>query len=101
MGSKPPNPHDPPMTTLHIQVPVTDVSAWKEGFAGLAGTRRDAGVRSEVVRRRVDDDKALVVDLEFDSTDAASSFLQFLRDNVWKDQPILAGPPTASILEPL
>lgn len=89
------------MTTLHIQVPVNDVAAWKAGFADHAEARRQAGVRTESVRHPVGDASLLVVDLGFGSVGAAEAFLGFLKENVWKDQPILAGPPQASILEPL
>jgi hypothetical protein len=89
------------MTTLHIQVRVNDLSAWKAGYADHAETRRKAGVRSESVRRPVDDESKLVIDLDFGSEAEARSFLQFLRENVWKDQPVLAAPPEVALLEPL
>jgi hypothetical protein len=89
------------MTTLHIQVPINDLSAWKAGYADHAETRRRAGVKAERVRHPVGDDSLLVIDLDFESAPEAESFLGFLRENVWKDQPVLAGPPEARILEPV
>ncbi|MGI9051762.1 MAG: hypothetical protein ACR2HQ_03790 [Ilumatobacteraceae bacterium] len=89
------------MTTLHLQVQINDLAAWQSAFADHAETRRRAGVRSESVRHPADDESTLVIDLDFDSRREAEAFLGFLRDNVWKDQPILAGPPQAMILEPL
>ena len=43
------------------------------------------------MRHPVGDDKRLLIDLDFDTTAEASEFLSFLRREVWKDQPILAG----------
>lgn len=87
------------MTTLHLQVPINDFSAWKSGFAEHAETRRNAGVRNTVVRHPVGDESLLIVDLDFDSVPDAEAFLGFLQNNVWKDQPILAGEPKATILQ--
>jgi hypothetical protein len=101
MGGRAAPAEDPVMTTLHIEVKINDLSAWKTGFADHAETRRKAGVRSELVRHPVGDESSLVVDLDFGSTDEAASFLGYLQEKVWKDQPILAAPPQASILEPL
>ena len=89
------------MNTLHIQVPINDVAAWKKGFAEHADMRRKAGVRSERVRHPIGDESTLVIDLDFDSVPEAETFLGHLKENVWKDQPILAGTPEATILEPL
>jgi hypothetical protein len=89
------------MTTLHIEVTINDLPAWKAGFAEHAEARRKAGVRNALVRHTVGDESRLVVDLDFGSVDDAESFLTYLRDNAWKDQPILAAPPEATLLEPL
>ena len=89
------------MTSLHIQVRINDLSAWKVGFADHADARQKAGVRAESVRHPIGDESTLVVDLDFGSEAEARSFLGYLRENVWKDQPILAAPPEVAILEPL
>jgi hypothetical protein len=89
------------MTTLHIDVQINDLAAWKAGYAEHADSRRLRGVRNAVVRHPVGDNKRLMIDLDFDTTAEAEGFLHFLRDEVWKDQPILAAPPEVSILEPL
>ena len=93
--------HHRVMTTLHLQVPINDLAAWKAGYAEHIDTRRDAGVRKEVVRHPVGDESTVFVDLDFDSPREAESFLGFLREQVWKDQPIIAGPPSATILQPV
>lgn len=65
--------------------------------------RRSAGVRSQRVQRPIDDAKYVVLDLEFETSEEARSFLQFLQTNVWPNRansPALAGDPQALILEP-
>jgi hypothetical protein len=92
------------MTTLHIEHPITDLNTWTAAFTKFAEVRRQAGVRGEQVRRPTDDPNFIVVDLEFDSADEASAFLDFLRSNVWSvpaASPGLAGSPEAKILEPV
>jgi hypothetical protein len=89
------------MTTLHIDVQINDLTAWKAGYAEHAESRRRLGVRSAVVRHPIGDDKRLLIDLDFDTTAEATEFLHFLQEEVWKDQPVLSAPPEASILEPV
>ncbi len=51
--------------------------------------------------RPIDDDRYVVVDLEFDSDEAALSFREFLRTVVWavpENAPALAGDPQAVVL---
>jgi hypothetical protein len=55
------------------------------------------------VQRPVGDPAYVVIDLDFDPTDAAESFLAFLRTNVWSvpaNSPGLDGIPETMILEP-
>ena len=99
MGSDRSDPHTAGMTTLHLEVPINDLSAWKAGYAENMDTRRNAGVRGETIRHPVGDESLVLVDLEFDGVPQAEAFLGFLKDEIWKDQPILAGTPKASILE--
>jgi hypothetical protein len=89
------------MTTLHIEVQITDLPAWKRGFADHAEARREAGVRGQQVRHPVGDESRLVIDLDFASTGEAEAFLGYLREHVWKDEPILAAPPEVALLEPV
>jgi hypothetical protein len=91
------------MATLHIQHPITDFGVWAAAFNGFADARRHAGVRAERIQQPVDNPKFVVIDLDFDSTDAARSFLGFLSSQVWGDlqsSPALAGTPETMILEP-
>jgi hypothetical protein len=91
------------MATLHIQHPITDFGAWESAFNRFAEARLNAGVRAHRIQRPVDNPRFVVIDLDFDSTVEAQSFLGFLRTRVWADpesSPGLAGTPEAMILEP-
>ena len=88
-------------TTLHIQLQINDLSAFKTGYADNAETRKKAGVRGEAVRHVVGDESRVVIDLDFGSATEAEDFLGYLRENVWKDQPIITMPPQATLLEPV
>jgi hypothetical protein len=90
------------MTTLHIRHAITDFDTWASAFGRFADARRDAGVRAHRVQRPVDDPAYVVIELDFDSTDAAESFREFLRAKVWIPgvSPALVGTPETMILEP-
>lgn len=92
-----------PMTTLHIEHPVTDFSTWSVAFDRFAGMRREGGVCGERVSRPVDDDRYVVVDLDFPTREQAERFLGLLRTRVWSSpdrSPALAGTPRTRLLEP-
>ena len=89
------------MTTLHITAPVSDIEAFKSGYAANAETRQKGGVRGEQLRRSVNGDSVVVIDLDFGSPAEAEAFLNVLRTEVWTDNPVLTGTPQATILEPL
>jgi hypothetical protein len=89
------------MYTLHIEHPITDFEVWSAAFARFAPLRREAGVRAHTLRRPVDDPRYISIDLDFDTTAAAETFLQTLRTRVWassSDSPALAGDPITRIL---
>jgi hypothetical protein len=89
------------MTTLHIEHAISDYRTWATAFARFADARSEAGVRHERIRRAVDDDTWIVIDLGFDTPEAATAFLSFLRTNVWGTPlaPALVGAPATRILE--
>ena len=92
------------MRTLHIEHAVTDFDTWKSAFNRFAEVRRNAGVRAERVQRPTDDPRYVVIDLDFDTTDQAESFLLFLRSTVWgtpENAPALVGTPETTMLEPV
>jgi hypothetical protein len=89
------------MPTLHIEHEITDYRTWSQAFAGFAEARTRAGVRQEQIRRAVDDDHWVVIDLTFDTAAEADQFLSFLRTNVWGTPlaPALVGAAAARVLE--
>jgi hypothetical protein len=90
------------MATLHIEHPITSFDDWQAAFQRFAPMRAEAGVRRQLVQRPVDDRQYVVVDLDFDTVDAAQRFLQVLEDRVWASQessPALVGSPQTRILE--
>jgi hypothetical protein len=92
------------MVTLHIEHPITDLETWSAAFERFATARRDAGVRAHRVHRPVDDASYVVVDLDFDSVEAAIAFREFLTSVVWavpENAPALAGTPETMLLEPV
>jgi hypothetical protein len=92
------------MTTLHIEHSITDFTVWNAAFDRFAEARRQAGVRAHRIQRPIDDDKYVILDLDFDGVDNAERFLTFLRTNVWAvkaNSPGLVGSPVTRILEPV
>ena len=90
------------MITLHIEHPITDYGTWREAFDRFAEARRQAGVVGHRVARPIDDPCYIAVSLDFESTDQAVSFRQFLESQVWSSSatsPGLAGRPRVTILE--
>lgn len=90
------------MTTLHIEHPISDLKTWLTAFGRFAEARQKGGVRAHRIYQPVDDDKYIVIDLDFDTINAAERFKQFLEVNVWSSReasPGLAGTPQARVLE--
>lgn len=88
-------------TTLHIEHPITDFATWRSAFDAFAQARATAGVIAERICRPVDDDRYIVVGLDFGSTHEASAFRSFLETAVWSspaNAPALAAPPRTMIL---
>jgi hypothetical protein len=90
------------MPTLHIEHPIADFDLWYAAFGRFAEARQRAGVRDYRVQRPVDEPNYVVIDLDFDTTDQARGFLEFLRNKVWaspENAPALIGAPQTKILE--
>ena len=89
------------MITLHIEHPISDPSTWKAAFDRFAERRRQGGVCGERLHHPVDDDRYILVDLDFPTQEQAQQFLNFLETTVWasrENSPALAGTPRTRIL---
>jgi hypothetical protein len=87
--------------TLHIEHPITDLQTWLSAFDRFAEARASAGVVAQRVHQPVDDDRYIVVQLDFDTVEAAAKFKEFLETVVWKSpdlSPGLGGSPRARLL---
>ena len=92
-----------PMTTLHIEHPITDYDTWRAAFDSLIDARRKAGVVSGRVARPIDNPHYIVLGLDFDTNEQATAFLRFLETQVWVSAttaPALAGQRRTAILGP-
>jgi len=90
--------------TLHIEHPITDLDTWLAAFDRFADRRTAAGVTAHRIWQPVGDRHYVVLDLDFDTTEQAMSFLSFLRTQVWAapgNAPALAGAPRTMILDPV
>lgn len=88
------------MPTLRIEHSVSDFDAWKEPFDRDPLGRERSGVRSYRVQRPIDDPNYVAVDLDFDTTAHAQTFLDELR-TMWAraEASGLIGSPQARIVE--
>jgi len=89
------------MVTLHIEHPITDFDTWRAAFDRFGRARADGGVLSARVCRPVDDDRYVLIDLDFATVHQAQQFERFLRTRIWStrdDAPGLAGSPVTRIL---
>lgn len=89
------------MATLHIEHAITDLATWLEAFNRFQDARRDAGVTAQRVHQPIDDDRYILVDLDFHSLEAANKFKEFLEQVIWRTpemSPGLGGTPRARLL---
>ena len=89
------------MPTLHIEHAISDLGTWFGAFQQFEDARRQAGVTAQRIHQPVDDDNYILVQLDFDTLDAAERFKHFLESVVWRSgdlSPALAGTPRARVL---
>jgi hypothetical protein len=89
------------MATLHIEHAISDLDTWLGAFGRFAEARTNAGVKAERVHQPVDDDRYIYVELDFDETEQAEGFKNFLEARVWSNpdaSPALEGTPRARVL---
>lgn len=92
------------MVTLHIEHPITELSAWLGAFARFSEARAQGGVTAQRVHQPIDDETYIYVQLDFDSAERATAFKDFLETVVWASpdsSPGLGGTPRARILAPV
>ena len=89
------------MPTLHIEHPISNLETWLGAFHSFDQARTDAGVRAQRVHQPLEDDRYIVIQLDFDELEAAEQFKGFLESVVWRTpelSPGLAGTPRARLL---
>jgi quinol monooxygenase YgiN len=87
------------VVTVQIEHPIRDYTSWRAAFDRDPAGRQAAGVRRYRVYRPVDDPKYVLVDLEFDSGDAAERFVATMR-GIWQQvEGTLIDGPRARIVE--
>ena len=90
--------------TLSIEHAITDFATWKSAFDRFADARAKGGVIGQRVRRPIDDPRHLIIELDFETSQQAQAFGEFLTNVVWANaqaSPALAGRPTMRVLEPM
>jgi hypothetical protein len=71
------------MATLHIENTVRSFEEWKAVFDKFDRFRAEKGMRSYRIARQVDHPDTVVVDLDFDSVEAATEFRGAL-EQIWR-----------------
>jgi hypothetical protein len=71
------------MITLHIENTIHDYDAWKAAFDRYDRARRDHHVLAYRVSRPVGDPSTIYIDLDFESRDHATGFVQVL-EKIWQ-----------------
>jgi hypothetical protein len=81
------------MHILRVEHAVPHFDAWKQAFDGDPVGREQGGVRRYRVLRQVDDPNYVMIDLEFDSSSEAKTFLAALQD-LWSRVDVMRDPET-------
>lgn len=81
------------MPTLRIEHAVPNFDQWKRAFDSDPAGRKASGVRRYQVLRALDDPNFVMIDLDFDTVDAANAFLSVM-ERIW------AGPGKAVMQNP-
>lgn len=92
----------PFMITLQIEHEVRDFATWKEAFDSDPLDRSASGVRSFRISRPLDQEDYVMLEMDFDTQDAAVDFLARLQNDTWKTgvtAPTLVGEPSTRIVE--
>ncbi|MCG2623140.1 hypothetical protein LVY72_14660 [Arthrobacter sp. I2-34] len=90
------------MFTLRIEHTVRDFRMWMRAFDRDLLGRGAAGVRSYKISRPLDEKNVAILELDFDTEEAAAEFLPRLQNEVWKSDLMsqaLAEAPVTKIVE--
>ena len=90
------------MFALQIEHAVKDFDMWKAVFDRDPADRAGSGVVAYRIGRPGEDEKYIVVELDFERRDQAEAFLAKLRSSVWNSPdvaPALAGSPQTRVIE--
>ncbi|MBT2548619.1 hypothetical protein [Arthrobacter sp. ISL-65] len=90
------------MFTLQIEHAIKDFDMWKAAFDRDPADRAGSGVVAHRIGRPVEDDRSIVLELDFERRDQAEGFLAKLRENVWNSPdvaPALSGSPQTRVIE--
>jgi hypothetical protein len=81
------------VVTVQIEHPIRDFARWRAAFDRDPAGRRSAGVRRYRVYRPLGDPNYVLVDLDFDTSDAAERFVATMR-RIWQqvDGTLIEGP---------
>jgi hypothetical protein len=88
------------VVTVRIEHPVKSFDSWKMAFDRDPVDRKGSGVLKYRVFRPVDDPAFVLIDLDFETTGAASNFLTAMRQ-VWASPaaaPALGGTPKVAVV---
>jgi hypothetical protein len=88
--------------TLRVELEVRDYGMWRAAFDKDAGGRERSGARRYRIFRPIDSEHEVMLDLDFDTADAAQGFLDILRTDVWpspEKAPAKVGAPRTRIID--
>lgn len=81
------------MLTVQIEHPVPDYDGWKAAFDRDPAGREASGVRRYRVSRPVDDERYVIIELDFDAQPTAEAFVAKMR-GIWQqvEGTVMTGP---------
>ncbi len=90
------------MSTLRVELEVRDYDMWRNAFAQDAAGRERNGARRYRIFRPVDDERGVLLDVDFDTPEDAGRFLAIMERDVWPSPhkaPAKVGTPRTHILD--
>jgi hypothetical protein len=90
------------MSTLRVELEVRDYDMWRNAFGQDSGGREQNGARRYRIFRAVDNERKVMLDVDFDTPEDAGRFLAIMERDVWPSPdkaPAKVGAPRTHILE--